>query len=174
MEPAPGDSHHLASCADPDHPTPGSPQRFSWDFQVRFMDLNASGHLDNLQILRAVDEARHRLLGVGEPGGPQVLVGLLEPAPPEVAMLVAAHRVEYRRELWYAAAPLSLSLWVCRVGTSSLDVATEVRQTPADPVGALALTTVVLIDTAAQAPWPLSDQVRATLAAHSGPAPAFR
>ncbi len=89
-------------------------------------------------------------------------------------MLVAAHRVEYRRELWYAAAPLSLSLWVCRVGTSSLDVATEVRQTPADPVGALALTTVVLIDTAAQAPWPISDQVRARLAAYSGPAPAFR
>lgn len=69
------------------------------------MDLNASGHLDNLQILRAVDEARHRLLGVGEPGGPQILAGLLQPAPPEVAMLVAAHRVEYRRELWYAAAP---------------------------------------------------------------------
>ena len=174
MDPAPGEPRHLAPSANPDHPKTGSEQRFSWDFQVRFIDLNASGHLDNLQILRAVDEARHRLLGVGEPGGPQILAGLLQPAPPEVAMLVAAHRVEYRRELWYAAAPLSLTLWVCRIGTSSLDVATEVRQTLADPVGALAITTVVLVDTARGGPWPLTGEVRAALAAYEGPAPAFR
>ncbi len=174
MDPAPGDPHHLAPSADPDHPTTGSPQRFSWDFQVRFMDLNASGHLDNLQILRAVDEARHRLLGVREPGGPQVIDGILAFAPPAVTMLLAAHRVEYRRELWYAAEPLALTLWVCRLGSSSFDVATEVRQRPDGPVAAVAVTTVVLVDADVGRPWPMSELVGAALAAYLDAPPGLR
>ena len=155
-----------------DRTSPG--RRFTWSFQVRFMDLNPSGHLDNLQILRAVDEARHRLLGVREPGGPPVLSGLIDGAPIQVTMLVAAHRVEYRRELWLSSDPLELTLWVCRVGGSSFDVATEVRQSTGAPVAALAVTTVVLMDPSVGAAWALSDPIRAALAAYSGPAPAFR
>ena len=70
MDPALGDSRHdpaVGSGASSAVDSAQGPRTFAWDFQVRFIDLNASGHLDNLQILRAVDEARHRLLGVGEP-----------------------------------------------------------------------------------------------------------
>ncbi len=177
MDPAPGDPRHDLG------PTPDStcdslpgavPQTLSWDFQVRFIDLNASGHLDNLQILRAVDEARHRLLGVGEPGAAQLLVGLLEHTPSSVTTLVAAHRVDYRRELWFAADPLAITLWVCRLGGSSFDVATEVRQSRDEPIAAVAVTTVVLVDTASGSPWPMSAPVRAALAAYLAPAPALR
>lgn len=177
MDPAPGEPRHdLGPNRDS---TPGSipgasPQTLNWDFQVRFIDLNASGHLDNLQILRAVDEARHRLLGVGEPGAAQLLVGLLEAKPTSVTILVAAHRVDYRRELWFAADPLAIRVWICRLGASSFDVATEVRQTRDDPLAAVVVTTVVLLDTAHGSPWPMSAPVRAALAAYLGPAPTLR
>ncbi len=181
MDPAPGDSRHDPAVGSAAGSAVGStvgsaqgPRTFSWDFQVRFIVLNASGHLDNLQILRAVDEARHRLLGVGEPGAAPLLVGLLADAPAHVATLVAAHRVEYRRELWFAAAPLDITLWVCRVGGSSFDVATEVRQSPAEPIAAVAVTPVVLVDTTTRSPWPLSAPVRAALTAYLGPAPTLR
>jgi acyl-CoA thioester hydrolase len=170
MDPALREARHDAA----EDPATSPGRRFTWSFQVRFMDLNPSGHLDNLQILRAVDEARHRLLGVREPGGPPVLSGLIDGAPIQVTMLVAAHRVEYRRELWLSSDPLELTLWVCRVGGSSFDVATEVRQSTGAPVAALAVTTVVLMDPSVGAAWALSDPIRAALAAYSGPAPAFR
>ena len=144
-------------------------------YQLRVEDLNPSGHMDNLCILRAVDEARHVLLGMRGPGGVVVAPGMLDAAGPGVTQLVARHHVEYVRELHYDPdQPLDVRIWVCRVGGSSFDLAAEVRQRPEGPVAAVVESTTVLIDVAAGRPWAMSEEGRGAVTAYLGPAPTFR
>ena len=144
-------------------------------YQLRVEDLNPSGHMDNLCILRAVDEVRHVLLGMRGPGGVSVVAGMLDAAGPEVTQLVARHQVDYLRELHYhPSEPLEVTMWVCRVGTSSFDLAAEVRQGVDTPVAARVKSTTVLIDIAAGAPWAMSEAVRADITAYLGPEPTLR
>lgn len=144
-------------------------------YQLRVEDLNPSGHMDNLCILRAFDEARHVMLGMRGPGGVVVAPGMLDAAGPDVTQLVARHRVEYVRELHYDPDhPLDVQIWVCRVGGSSFDLAAEVRQRAGDPVAALIESTTVLIGVADGRPWPMSAEVRTAVTAYLGPAPTFR
>ncbi len=154
---------------DPDHP------RLSWRYPARVSDLNPGGHLDNLHILRVADETRFQLLGMREPSGATITPGLLDQAPRRVVSLVAAHRADYLRELWYSPTePLQSQLWVCRLGGSSFDLACEIRQDPQAPVAARVVTTIVLVDLDAGAPWALDDTVRGALTAYLGPPPGLR
>lgn len=144
-------------------------------YQLRVEDLNPSGHMDNLCILRAVDEIRHVLLGMRGPGGVVVVPGMLDAAGPGVTQLVASHQVDYLRELHYhPSEQLAVEMWVCRVGSSSFDLAAEVRQDLEAPVAARVRSTTVLIDVAAGAPWRMSDRVRADITAYLGPELTFR
>ncbi|MBP8880046.1 MAG: acyl-CoA thioesterase [Dermatophilaceae bacterium] len=144
-------------------------------YQLRVEDLNPSGHMDNLCILRAVDEVRHVLLGMRGPGGVVVVPGMLDAAGPGVTQLVASHQVDYLRELHYhPSEQLAVEMWVCRVGSSSFDLAAEVRQDLQAPVAARVRSTTVLIDVAAGAPWRMSDRVRADITAYLGPELTFR
>ena len=144
-------------------------------YQLRVEDLNPSGHMDNLCILRAVDEVRHVLLGMRGPGGVVVVPGMLDAAGPGVTQLVASHQVDYLRELHYhPSEQLAVEMWVCRVGSSSFDLAAEVRQDLEAPVAARVRSTTVLIDVAAGAPWRMSDRVRADITAYLGPELTFR
>ena len=144
-------------------------------YQLRVEDLNPSGHMDNLCILRAVDEVRHVLLGMRGPGWVVVVPGMLDAAGPGVTQLVASHQVDYLRELHYhPSEQLAVEMWVCRVGSSSFDLAAEVRQDLEAPVAARVRSTTVLIDVAAGAPWRMSDRVRADITAYLGPELTFR
>ena len=145
-----------------------------WGFHPRFVDLNAGGHLDNVAVLRAIDEGRHRLLGVGEAGGPRLVSGLLDSTPQAVMPMVVGHHINYVRELQYAADPLEITAWVRRLGRTPFEVATEVRQGPRQEVAAIAVTAVVTVDTSTHAPWVISEDLRETLAAYAGPSPPVR
>lgn len=144
-------------------------------YQLRVEDLNPSGHMDNLCIMRAFDEARHVMLGMRGPGGVVVAPGMLDAAGPGVTQLVARHQVDYVRELHYDPDhPLEVRIWVCRVGGSSFDLAAEVRQRAGDEVAAVIASTTVLLDVATARPWPMSEEVRIAISSYLGPAPAFR
>ncbi len=143
-------------------------------YASRVEDVNVAGHLDNLAILRAVDEGRNEFLGMPRlPGLPGVFDGF----GAGVAPFVVAHRAEYRRELHHApAVPLEVTLWICRLGSSSLDVAAEVRQSSGAPVALVATTTVVLMTFTDEGirRWQVDEPARAALAAYLHEAPAFR
>lgn len=149
--------------------------RFIVRYATRLEDLNVGGHVDNLRILRAVDEARNVFLGVPRAG----LAGVFDGFGAHVTPFVVAHRVEYRAEVGYAAEPLEVALWVCRVGRTSLDVAAEVRQAPGEPLAVLASTSVVLLTLGAgphdrPSPWVVTDAAREALAAYQHEPPVFR
>lgn len=157
---------------------------FSCEIQARLRDINLAGHVDNVEALRVVDEARLLFLRFAElPGltppasadgvpGPR---GLLAGVPVHVMELMGGQRVEYRTEMRFVAyQPFLLRLWITRVGTSSFTVAADLR-TDADAAPALvAEMTMVLFDGSAQRPWALRDEVRAALEAYAGEPVTFR
>lgn len=139
---------------------------FRCQISVRVRDLNIAAHVDNVEVLRIVDEARQRFLGseaIDRTRG--ALVPLL---PADVVTLVASQHVQYRAELPYSSEPFRLFLWIGYVGSSSFTVQTELRrpETADDaPADSVAETVVVLADTGTGRPWVFDDRVRSWLLA---------
>lgn len=143
---------------------------FECQIQARLRDINLGGHVDNVEAIRILDEARllfHRHAELDPPTGPRP--GLLGGLPDGVAELVGSQRVDYHAEMRFVAfQPFLLRLWVQRVGGSSFTVATEMRVAADHEPALVAATTVVLWDHATQASWPMTDPVRAALARYQG------
>lgn len=148
---------------------------FRCEIQTRVRDLNGQGHVDNVEALRIVDEARALLLRFGGdvPGagrGPW----LLRCAPEEIDEVAAAHRIEYRTEMRVApAATFLVRSWISRCRRSSFDVAAELSLADAGPTMVVA-TTMVLWNRSTDESWPMTPEVRQALQDYLGPPLRFR
>ncbi|MDT0202604.1 acyl-CoA thioesterase [Nocardioides sp. AE5] len=138
-------------------------QVYECDIQVRLRDLNAGGHVDNVEVARVISEARILFMrfadiGTGEP------TGLLGAMPDGIVELVVSQSVEYRQEMYFSPfEPYRVRMWISKIGGSSLGISTEIR-TSADGVpAAVAETTQALRDTATGTAWQISDEVRSVL-----------
>jgi acyl-CoA thioester hydrolase len=146
--------------------------RLSLDVPVRWSDLDAYGHVNNAALLTLLEEARISAfwarLGAEHP----TAVLQSGPGAPQHT-IIAAQRVEYRREIPHLRDPLEVSLWIGRMGGASLDVHYEVlpprASAPADNSAepharrepyAIAATTLVLVDAATGAPTRIPPAVR--------------
>ncbi len=112
--------------------------RYVYSCPMRWSDMDAYGHVNNVQFLTYLEEARIDMLH-----------GLIERAKERygefaTGMLVATSTIEYRRPLVHRTAPVPISLWVSRIGGAFFDLAHEV----ADPgiVYARATTRIVPYD----------------------------
>ena len=84
---------------------------------VRWSDADAFGHVNNVAVLRLLEEARIAALDelavrVGD-GGPSLL---------ETGVVVARHEIEYRRQLVWRRGPVPVRVWVTGVGGSSFEL----------------------------------------------------
>ena len=147
---------------------------FDCEIQARLRDVNLGGHVDNVEALRVVDEARllffrHAPL----PGAERP--GLLRDLPEGVTELVGSQRVDYHAEMRFAPyQPFLVRIWVSHVGRSSMAVSAELRVAAGHEPAVVAETSLVLWDTVAGAAWPLSDEVRAAVTAYAGAPVALR
>ncbi|ANH38465.1 hypothetical protein I601_2037 [Nocardioides dokdonensis FR1436] len=143
---------------------------FECEIQARLRDINLGGHVDNVEAIRILDEARIlflRYADVSPPAGPRP--GLFGGLPDGVVDLVGSQRVDYHAEMRFAPfQPFLMRLWVQRIGGSSFTVATELRVARDHEPALVAATTLVLWDHATQASWPMSDDVRATFERYAG------
>lgn len=90
---------------------------------VRWSDMDAFGHVNNVQILRLLEEVRvHAFEELREDGGPSML---------ESGVVVAHHEVEYLAPLVWRLAPVPVDLWVTSVGGASFELGYEVYDEPA-------------------------------------------
>ncbi|HWJ09734.1 MAG TPA: thioesterase family protein [Nocardioides sp.] len=141
---------------------------FECEIQARLRDVNLGGHVDNVEALRVLDEARllffrHAPLTGGD------RPGLLRDVPPGVFELVGSQRVDYHAEMRFVAfQPFLVRMWVGHVGRSSLSVSFELRVAPGQPPAIVAESSVVLWEAAAGSSWAITDEVRATLEAYAG------
>ncbi|WP_167131746.1 acyl-CoA thioesterase [Paramicrobacterium chengjingii] len=123
---------------------------------LRWGDLDAYNHVNNVELLRVLEEARVRVFWRSGDEGDGIDQGmaLIEAEPgSETLTLVARHEVEYRKPIPYQRAPLDIQLWIGRLGGASLDVHYEVfTQHDGDTPAACAACTIVLVDASSGAP----------------------
>ena len=127
--------------------------RHRYHVQLRWSDMDALRHVNNVQFLRFLEDARVQMLvEVGRRG--------LET---ELGVVVVRHEIDYRRPLLFRTAPVVVDTWVTKIGRTSYSVAYEVREEDADTVYAVAATTMVCVDLESGTPVPLDDGMRSAL-----------
>jgi acyl-CoA thioester hydrolase len=110
---------------------------------LRWSDMDAYGHVNNVQFLRLLEDARvvaFAAHGTDE-GGSVVATGLL----------VARQKIEYLEPLVYRTTPVAIDLWLTDLQTASFDLGYEVLDEAGEDgdrprVYARAETTLVLYD----------------------------
>jgi acyl-CoA thioester hydrolase len=147
---------------------------FDCEIQARFRDMNIGGHVDNVEAMRVVDEARIEFFRFAPVFGSEA-PGLLRHSPSGVTDLMGSQRIEYHQEMRFAPyKPFLVRLWISHVGRTSFTVAAELRVAAGHPPALLAESTLVCWDGASQAAWPISDAVRADLGTYLGEPVALR
>lgn len=141
---------------------------------VRWSDMDAFGHVNNVAVLRLLEEARIAAFAHLGGDGPTML---------QTGVLVARHEVEYRLPLVWRPQPVPVHLWVTAVGGASFDLGYTVGGGPGGPGGpggggdrptALAASTMVAVDGAAGTPRRLSGYERSVLEGWLGEPVPFR
>ena len=135
---------------------------------LRWSDMDAYGHVNNVVFLRLLEDARVMAFHGhdSEDGGTMVDTGVL----------VARHEIEYVAPLQWRPEPVSIDLWVTDIRGASFDMGYEVLDDgPAgSTVYARAESTMVVYDLEAQRPRRLSAADRDRLEGWRGEPVALR
>ena len=138
------------------------------DYPMRWSDMDAYGHVNNVQYLRFFEDARIEAFGVhraGEDGGSML----------DTDILVARHEIEYLKPLTWRPEPVHIDLWITTLKGAMIEVGYEVYDAPVDGPRvryALAESTLVLYDLAAERPRRLTETDIARLEGlRGGPVP---
>ncbi|WP_327175862.1 acyl-CoA thioesterase [Streptomyces sp. NBC_01335] len=100
---------------------------------LRWSDMDAFGHVNNVVFLRYLEEARVDFMFRLAPGdGSPSFAG---------GSVVARHEIDYLRPLVHRHAPVTVESWVTKLGAASLTIAYEIKD--ADLVYVRASTVVV-------------------------------
>ena len=147
------------------HPQPTG--RYRVNVPLRWSDMDAYGHVNNVQFLRLLEDAR--VIGFEEWFGQDRSV-LSE------GILVARHEIEYLAPLLFRVPPIVVEMWATKIGGAGFDLAYEVRDGHAgdDTVYARAETTLVLYDFATSTPRRMAPDLREMLEARAGEPVPFR
>ena len=124
---------------------------------LRFSDLDAYGHVNNITLLRLMEEARIRL------AAPSVWGGL--------RYMVVRNEAEYAASLEDHSRAATFWFWASRIGGSSLTLSWTLEDTGA--VYAAGATTLVAADTHNKVT-PIPEDARAYLEKIQGPPLSFR
>ena len=109
------------------------------DVPLRWSDMDAYGHVNNVQFLRLLEDAR--VIGFQEWFGQ-------DRSMLDEGVLVARHEIEYLAPLEFRIAPIQVDMWATQISGASFDLAYEVRDPASvgDALYARAETTLVAYD----------------------------
>lgn len=136
------------------------------DIELRWGDQDAYGHVNNVTYARFLEEARVRTF---ELASGRERTGMEKHFRVDgrggLKTLVANQRIEFLRVLEYSARPITVELWIGRLGGSSLEIHYEIIDgaAPERTVVARAITTVVVVDGESLRPVRLTDEGRASI-----------
>jgi acyl-CoA thioester hydrolase len=89
--------------------------------------MDAYRHVNNVEVMRLLEEARVRAFGIASPDGAAPMLA--------TGMVVAKHTVEYLLPLDYRLEPVAVDLWIGRVGGASFEVDYELLEPDPPAVG---------------------------------------
>ena len=115
---------------------------------LRWSDTDAYGHINNIQILKLLEEARVVVFSDQVGTGEQAAT---------TALLVARSEIEYLEPLLFRPAPVAVELWVTRIGAADFDMHYRVLDESVDGVAASTVyaqaeTMLVALDVASTRP----------------------
>lgn len=139
---------------------------------MRWGDLDAYNHVNNVQMMRILEEARVRALWAPEVGEALPTAVLAATAGSDTITMIAGHIVEYVAPVEYHQDPLDVQLWISAVGGASADIAYEVFSR--DALAVRAESTMVFIDAKTQRPRRISDAERAAWEPYFGDPISFK
>ena len=127
---------------------------------LRWSDMDAYGHVNNVQFLRLIEDARVvAFAAAGSDEGGSVV---------ETGLLVARSEIEYLEPLVFRTAPVAIDLWVTQLAAASFEMGYEVLDEAGTDGGrphiyARASSTLVTFDLALHRPRRMTDVERARL-----------
>ncbi|WP_166846500.1 thioesterase family protein [Isoptericola sp. BMS4] len=155
---------------------------------LRWSDLDAYQHVNNVAMFRLLEDARitafwrHEEAAAGEAWP----TAILDTGPHATShTFVAGQQIEYLRPLGFSRTPVRVEMWIGAMGGASLEVCYEVydgapggfpRTGPASGEAPYvkAATTIVVVDAASGKPRRITDDERAAWAEFAGEPVAFR
>ncbi|MFI1165173.1 acyl-CoA thioesterase [Streptomyces sp. NPDC020801] len=111
--------------------------RHTYRCPLRWADMDAYGHVNNVVFLRYLEEARIDFLFRPDKQFKQ-------------GSVVARHEIDYKRQLVHRHAPVDIELWVTEIRAASFTLAYEVKD--GDQIYVRAATVIVPFDFEAQRP----------------------
>ncbi len=147
-------------------PDPSAP-RYRVNVPLRWSDMDAYGHVNNVQFLRLLEDAR--VIGFEEWFGQDRSVL-------DEGILVARHEIEYLAPLKFRVPPIVVQMWPTSIGGAGFDLAYEVHdgRPGDDTLYARAETTLVLYDFATARPRRMTPDLKVLLEQHAGEPVPFR
>lgn len=127
--------------------------RHRYRVQLRWSDMDALRHVNNVQFLRFLEDARVQMM---VEAGRRTLES-------DLGVVVVRHEIDYRRPLLFRPEPVVVDTWVTRIGRTSYAVAYEIREEHGDVVYATAATVMVCVDLATGTPRPVDELMRTAL-----------
>ncbi len=143
---------------------------------VRWADLDAYGHVNNVAILRLLEEARVAAFWHPGDGEPEYPTAVLHAGPGSATTtVVAKHEVEYLAPFGHLRDGVVVELWIGYLGGASIEICYEVFGTANDSTAqegaddgarragpfVRATSTLVMLDARTNAPRRLGDAERA-------------
>ncbi|MGB3414920.1 MAG: thioesterase family protein [Microbacteriaceae bacterium] len=151
-------------------------QRLHIPIHLRWADLDAFGHVNNVQVARLLEEARVRAFWKDE-STDAFPTAVVDSGPTASTWtLIARQELEYLVPMPYFTAPVDVQAWFSKIGGASIDICYEVYS----PHGSeqvlhyKAQTTLVLVDSSTQAPRRINPAERASWEPYLGEALTFR
>ncbi|MCK1798647.1 acyl-CoA thioesterase [Streptomyces sp. XM4193] len=130
--------------------------RHLYECPMRWSDMDAFGHINNVVFMRYLEEARIDLMfRLARRADSGAFTG---------GSVVARHEVDYLRPLVHRHEPVTIETWVAKLGYASATLAYEIKDP--DVVYVRAKTVVVPYDLEAARPRRLTDEERTFLEAY--------
>lgn len=139
---------------------PAADGGIEFEISLRWGDMDINNHINNVQFARLFEEGRVRAFSAW--------FGEVRPLP----ILVARQDIEFRAPLDYSVEPVTMTVAITRIGTSSFTVGATLRA-PSGTLTAVAATSMVAVDPATGRSIPIPDGPKAVMRRWQGTRPAF-
>lgn len=151
-----------------------SPQIFTVNIPVRWGDMDAYGHINNVAIVRLMEESRVAVFGAPPSAGnltentPAPIVPFFDKFEDGVQALIAEHQIKYRQQLPYRAYPIQVDVSVAKVTAASLTVNYALKDPENGQACVTASTTLAFYNVSTGGIVRISPELRTTLSALAG------
>lgn len=147
-------------------------QTITCHIPLRWGDMDAYGHINNVEVVRLLEEAR--IHAFGPPGGTAGLgeeppVALFSSLNEGMQALVVEHRIQYTATLDYRNIPLKVAVWVGQLKAASFTISYRLHDPITGRVCVKAETILAVVDIDSGALLRITDEQKRRLSPFLGP-----